>query len=105
MNARYVVGAGVLLSVVAWVGSAEAAPKVGEAVTVTACAYPGVTGLCLMINGPDGAVYNITGANPRPPLDAAVRLRGTLTDKLSICGQGRVLDAISWSAMKQKCPR
>jgi len=101
---KHAVGAAILFAV-AWTGMAHAAPKTGEQINVTACAYPGVTGLCLMINGPDGTVYNITGANPRPPLDAAVRLRGTVTDKLSICGQGRVLDDISWSATKQKCPR
>jgi hypothetical protein len=104
MRAGYFIGAAAVLSV-ACIGIAHAAPKTGEPVTVTACAYPGVTGLCLMINGPDGTVYNITGANPRPPLDTAVRLRGTVTDKLSICGQGRVLNDISWSATQQKCPR
>ena len=104
MRVGYFIGAAAVLSV-AWAGIAQAAPKAGEQVNLTACAYSGVTRLCLMINGPDGTVYNITGANPRPPLDAAVRLRGTVTDKLSICGQGRVLDDISWSAAQQKCPR
>jgi len=101
---KHAVGAAILFAV-AWTGMAQAAPKTGEQVNVIACAYPGVTGLCLMINGPNRTVYNITGANPRPPLDAAVRLRGTVTDKLSICGPGRVLDDISWSATTQKCPR
>jgi hypothetical protein len=100
---KHSVGAAILFAVV-WAGMAHAAPKADE-VDVTACAYPGITGLCMMINGPDGTVYNITSANPPPPFDTAVRLRGTLTDKLSICGQGRVLDDISWSGTKRRCPR
>ena len=44
--------------------SAQAAPKPDQRVTITGCPYPGVTGSCLMLNGPDGAVYNITGVNP-----------------------------------------
>jgi hypothetical protein len=93
------------LAALAFASATEAAPKAGDHFTVTACAYPGVTGVCVMINGPEGTVYNITAANPRPPLDTAVRLRGTVTDKLSICGQGRVLDEVSWTATKRKCSR
>jgi hypothetical protein len=102
---KHWIAAATVLAAVAFAGATEAAPKTGDQVSVTACAYPGITGLCLMINGPDGSVYNVTGANPRPPLDAAVHLRGTVTDKMSICGQGRVLDNISWTATKQRCAR
>jgi hypothetical protein len=104
MNKHWIAAATVLAAV-GFASAANAAPKTGDPVSVTACAYPGVTGLCLMLKGPDGSVYNITGANPRPPLDVAVILRGTVTDKLSVCGQGRVLDNISWTATKRKCPR
>ena len=71
---------------------AEAAPKVGDKVTLTACPAPGVTAPCLMIKGGDGTLYNITGANPKPPLDGTmIHLRGTVSDKLSMCAQGTVL--------------
>jgi hypothetical protein len=82
---------------------ASAAPKVGETVAVTACARAGVEASCLMITGGDGTVFNITSANPRPLLDVMIQLRGTVTDKLSACNQGTVLDNISWTPTQQKC--
>jgi hypothetical protein len=59
---------------------------------------------CLVINGADGTVFNITSANPKPPRDVIIQLRGTVTDKLSACNQGVVLDNINWTATQQKCP-
>jgi hypothetical protein len=84
--------------------SALAAPKPGESVSVAACARPGVEASCLMINGADGTVFNITSANPKPPRDVIIQLRGTVTDKLSACNQGVVLDNINWTATQQMCP-
>ena len=86
-------------------GSALAAPKPGETVAVTACVRPGVEAACLMVDGADGAVFNVTGAKPKPPLDVLIELRGTVTDKVSACNQGVVLDHISWTATRQKCPK
>jgi hypothetical protein len=83
---------------------APAAPKPGENVSIAACVRPGVEASCLMISGPDGTVFNVTGANPKPPGDVVIQLRGTVTDKLSACNQGVVLDNISWTATQQKCP-
>ena len=82
---------------------ALAAPKPGENVSVAACARPGVEASCLMINGADGTVFNITSANPKPPRDVIIQLRGTVTDKLSACNQGVVLDNVNWTATQQKC--
>src|SRR5688572_14575558 len=77
---------------------AHAAPKGGERVTVTGCPFPGVTANCLMMRAPDGTIYNITGASPRPrPGALMIRLRGIATDKFSMCGQGIVLDRIRWT--------
>lgn len=88
--------------------SAPAAPtssRPGERITLTACPYPGVVATCLMLNGADGTVYNITGASPKPRLiGRMIRLRGAITDKLSICSQGITLDRIRWTRSRQKCP-
>ena len=85
---------------------ALAAPKVGQRVTVTGCVYAGTPATCLMIKGVDGTVYNISSLNPRPrALDRVIRVRGTATDKVSICNQGVVLDRIRWSRTRQRCPR
>lgn len=86
-------------------GGARSASAVGERVSVTACPYAGVTAPCLMIKGADGTVYNITGANPKPPLNGRmIRLRATVTDKLSACTRGMVLDRIHWTPVRRKCP-
>ncbi len=85
-------------------GPASAAPKVGERISLTACPHAGVTSPCLTISGPDGTLYNITGAAPKPPLNGRmIRLRATVTDKLSACLQGTVLDRIRWTPVRQKC--
>jgi hypothetical protein len=83
---------------------ALAAPKPGDTVAVTACVRPGVEASCLIVDGADGAVFDVTSAKPKPPLDVMVRLRGTVTDKVSACNQGIVLDRISWTATRQKRP-
>jgi hypothetical protein len=91
--------AGVLIS-----AAAQAAPQVGFRVALTACPHAGVTAPCLTINGPDGSLYNITTANPKPPLNGRmIRLRATVSDKLSVCMQGIALDRIRWTPVRQKC--
>jgi hypothetical protein len=83
---------------------AQAAPKATPRIAVTACPYAGVTASCLMIKSADGTVYNITGANPKPrDMGRMIRLRGTPTDKVSMCGQGIVLERIRWTRTRQKC--
>src|SRR5262245_49840839 len=59
----------------------QAAPRLGESVALTACVRPAVEANCLIISGPDGTVFNITSANPKPPRDVMIELRGTVTDK------------------------
>jgi len=47
---------------------------------------------------------NITSVSPKPRLvERMIRLRGTITDKVSMCNQGVVLDRIRWSRTRQKC--
>jgi hypothetical protein len=78
----------------------------GKKITITSCPYPGVEFSCLMIKDKDGTVYNITGANPKPmPNDVVIILTGTVTQKLSICLQGIVLDDIKWQRTKMRCPQ
>jgi hypothetical protein len=85
---------------------ASPAAAEGKKVTITSCPYPGVEFSCLMIKDKDGTVYNITGANPKPvPNDVVIILTGTVTQKLSICLQGIVLDDIKWQRTKMRCPQ
>jgi hypothetical protein len=85
---------------------ASPATAEGKKVTLTGCPYPGVEAACLMIKDKDGTVYNISSANPKPvPNDVAIILTGTLTQKLSLCLQGVVLDDIKWDRTKRRCPQ
>jgi hypothetical protein len=85
-------------------GVAQAAPQVGDRIALTACPHAGVTAGCLTVSAADGTVYNITGAVPKPPLNGRmIRLRATVSDKLSVCLQGTVLDRIRWTPVRQKC--
>lgn len=102
---RFAIGAvalGVAL-LTSFAGAAES--RRAERITVTACPYPGVTSSCLMIKAAGGTVYNISAVSPRPrDSGRMIRLRGSITDKLSACGQGIVLDRIRWTRMRQRCP-
>jgi hypothetical protein len=101
LGVRAALGIGVIASVSPPV---QAAPKVGERVAITACPHRGVVATCLMITAADGTVYNISGANPRPrPMGHAIWLRGTVTDKVSMCAQGVVLDRIRWTRVPRRC--
>jgi hypothetical protein len=102
MRAKLVSASAVLLVLTAT--ATQAAPQVGDRVALTACPRAGVTAPCLTINGQDGTVYNITSAAPKPPLNGRmIRLRATVSDKLSVCLQGLVLDRIRWTPVRQKC--
>ena len=95
-----VLGAALLTSFAA---SAEVRRQ--ERVTIAGCPYAGVTANCLMIKAANGPAYNITAIQPRPRSSGRViRVRGTVTDKMSICGEGVVLDRIRWTRTRQLCP-
>jgi hypothetical protein len=84
---------------------AQAATAAGQRVTFSGCVVTGTPDVCLMIKSPDGTLYNISALNPRPrALDRIIRVRGTVTDKVSVCNQGIVLDRIRWSRTRQRCP-
>jgi hypothetical protein len=94
-----------VLCVALWSSGALAETKRQERVSVTGCAYPGVTATCLMIKGPTGTVYNISAIAPRPRQSGRrIRVRGSVTDKMSVCGEGVVLDRIRWTRTRQQCP-
>jgi hypothetical protein len=105
MERLHVAAALAILCLSLWSSGALAETKRQERVTVTGCAYPGVTGTCLMIKSPTGTVYNISAIAPRPRQSGRmIRVRGSVTDKMSICGEGVVLDRIRWTRTRQQCP-
>jgi len=83
-----------------------AQPSVQQRVIITGCPYAGVTANCLMIKSSEGRAYNISSMTPRPrAMDRMIRLRGTVTDKLSMCNEGIVLDRIRWTRVRQQCTK
>jgi hypothetical protein len=103
MRARLVVFVALMLGLTAL--PVQAATAAGQRVTFSGCAFTGTPDMCLMIRNPDGTLYNISALNPRPrALDRIIRVRGTVTDKASVCNQGIVLDRIRWSRTRQRCP-
>ena len=83
---------------------AQAASSAGQRVSFSGCVFTGTPATCLMIKSPDGTLYNVNAINPRPrALDRVIRVRGSVTDKASICNQGVVLDRIRWSRTRQHC--
>ena len=99
------VGAAVLCATLLTSFGVRAESKRQERVTITGCPYPGVTGTCLMIKAANGTVYNISAVLPRPRQSGRViRVRGTVTDKMSMCGEGVVLERIRWTRTRQLCP-
>jgi len=99
-----------LLAAVGLAGNAGAEMLVGskapkpKKVTVSGCATKGTPDTCTMIAGPKGANYNVSGATPPVPVGTKVKLQGTVTDKMSLCG-GVVLDGIKWAATKGTCKK
>ena len=103
MRARLMAVIALLLALTAL--PAQAATAVGQRVSFSGCVFTGTPDTCLLIKSPDGTLYNISALNPRPrALDRVIRVRGTVTDKVSVCNQGIVLDRIRWSRTRQRCP-
>jgi hypothetical protein len=106
MNGRRIAFGVCLLAMLAASPTVQAQRKSGERVSIIGCPYAGVTSNCLMIKGADDTVYNITAAAPRPRVGGRViRLRGTVSGKPSVCGEGIVLERIRWTRTRQHCPK
>jgi hypothetical protein len=75
-------------------------------VSVAGCPLAGVEVGCIMLRAPDGQLFNITAADPKPALDGRmIRLRGAPSSDMDFCMQGTKLAGISWSYTGAMCPR
>jgi hypothetical protein len=76
----------------------------GEDIEVLGCAAAGVEANCIILEA-DGKTYNITAAQPTPVPGTYGKLKGTLSDKMSTCQQGVIVDPATWEVETGKeCP-
>jgi hypothetical protein len=84
--------------------TAAAMPALADEVTVTGCAAAGVEANCIVIKDGD-KTYDITTAQPAPFPGTYGRVKGMLSDKVSACHQGQVIDPATWEVETGKpCP-
>lgn len=80
------------------------AQAAAEDITVSGCAAAGVEANCLILEA-QGKTYNITAAQPTPVPGTYGTLKGTLSDKMSTCQQGVIVDPATWEVEPGKaCP-
>jgi len=91
---RYLIGACFVLAL----------PAVAADISVTGCVEPGVEAGCLLIKDAD-KTYNVTHAKPTPQVGQHGTVSGTLSEGISICQQGKILDPAVWTPDTGKsCP-
>ena len=82
-----------------------AIPAAAEEITVSGCAAVGAEANCIILKAEDGKTYDITAAQPAPAPGTYGTLKGMLTDRVSICQQGMVVDPAQWQVKPGKaCP-
>ncbi|MFY9291513.1 MAG: hypothetical protein WAP03_12565 [Methylorubrum rhodinum] len=75
-----------------------------QSVTVTGCPANGIEVGCIVIKDEDGKTYNITNAKPKPKVGSkAIKLTGTVSDKVSFCNQGTILEEIKYEETSKDC--
>ena len=83
---------------------AMAMPAFAEDISASGCAAAGVEANCLVLKSGD-KTYNITAAQPTPVPGTYGTVKGTLSDKMSSCQQGQILDPAIWEVEAGKaCP-
>lgn len=67
-----------------------------EEITVSGCAAVGTEAQCIILET-GGKTYNITAAQPIPMPGTYGTVTGTLSDKVSACQQGQVIEPATWT--------
>ena len=75
----------------------------GKAVTASGCVRPVESTSCIVVRGPGGGYYDISGASPAPDPSkgVAVSLQGRDMGKNTECG--RQLTDVKWSYLNIQC--
>jgi len=86
--------------------SAQQAQQVsleGKAITASGCVRPVESTSCLVVRGPGGGYYDVSGASPAPDpaKGVAISLRGRDLGENTPCG--RKLADVKWSYLNIQC--
>lgn len=82
-----------------------ALPAMAEEITVSGCVAAGVEASCIILKAAGGKTYDISAAQPAPVPGTYGTLKGTVTDNMSVCQQGPVVDPAEWQVQPGKaCP-
>ena len=68
-----------------------------EEVTVSGCPQAGAEAGCIMLKAPDGRLYNVSAAEPKPTVGLAGKATGMVSQAASLCMQGIVLKPATWT--------
>lgn len=92
-------GAAALLSLIC----SSTADAAARRVQFSGCVSRGVEHGCLMVRS-GGQTYNISSANPRPPVNWGISGYGTRSGGVSFCQQGVILTNVHWQRNRLLCP-
>jgi hypothetical protein len=67
-----------------------------EEITVSGCAAVGAEAQCIILET-GGKTYNITAAQPTPMPGTYGTVTGTLSDRVSACQEGQVVEPATWT--------
>ena len=72
-------------------------PALAEEVTVSGCPQAGAEAGCIVLKAPDGTLYNVSAAEPKPTVGVAGTATGTVSQAASLCMRGIVLNPATWT--------
>ena len=79
-------------------------PRPGEWVDVVGCVRPGVENRCLVLDAANGTRWDVTGAQPRPGYEWAIRARGrAAVSAMGYCQEGMILSEARWEYTNMRC--
>jgi hypothetical protein len=79
-------------------------PGPGAMVDTIGCVRPGVENACVILQGTDGRAWNVTGLQPAPNPEWAIRVTGRVAgNAMGYCQQGPILSDVRWEYTNMRC--
>ncbi len=80
-------------------------PPPGAQISVLGCPIPGAEYRCTGLRAADGGMFDISSADPRPDPRGpyAIELTGRVSQRMSYCQQGVILEDVQWRTTHLRC--